>query len=249
MTQSKTTIRAVRWPTRPVDVMREMSWAWPHWWVATAAVLAWLAMGAADSSVDHLMGFGETSHQWPEAASHSAVMSVAMMGPLALPAARHVALSSLWDRRHRAAAGLLSGYLGVWVVVSSALLLTIDHLADVFGKATVIAVAFIAAATWQLARPRRRFLRRCKLTVPLAPRGWRADRDCIRYGVRLGASCVATCWALMAAALAAHGILVMLGLFTVQLTERCRLEPLSKQTAAAVSTLGIAVWAGRTLMV
>lgn len=41
----------------------------------------------------------------------------------------------------------------------------------------------------------------------LAPRGWRADFDCIRYGCRIGSGCLVNCWALLLArVLSGHSV-------------------------------------------
>ena len=42
-----------------------------------------------------------------------------------------------------------------------------------------------------------RGLNGCHRSIPLAPRGWRADRDCIRFGALIGTRCLVSCWALM----------------------------------------------------
>jgi len=35
--------------------------------------------------------------------------------------------------------------------------------------------------------------------MSLRPRGWRADLDCLRYGMLHGRACVMSCWAMMLA--------------------------------------------------
>ena len=60
----------------------------------------------------------------------------------------------------------------------------------------------------------RRAAIRCRRSAPLAPRGWRADRDAARFGARIGASCVVSCWATMGAvvALGHHAVVMVAGL-------------------------------------
>jgi predicted metal-binding membrane protein len=85
------------------------------------------------------------------------------------------------------------------------------------GGATAAAMVVVAlAVVWEMVPVRRR-IRRCRRTAPLAARGWRADAECARMGVRTGAGCVGGCWAVMAACAAfAHSLPVMVALFGVQ---------------------------------
>jgi hypothetical protein len=78
-----------------------------------------------------------------------------------------------------------------------------------------------AAALWELAPAKGDLLRRCRRTVPLAPRGWRADACCARYGGTTGWGCLTTCGPLMVVCAAfAHSLPVMVVLFGVQLDSR-----------------------------
>lgn len=70
-------------------------------------------------------------------------------------------------------------------------------------------VAFAAAAAACLASPPRRLVRQCAMTMPLALRGWQADRDCVRFGLATARRCVATCWPLMVATTVGGGLVVM----------------------------------------
>jgi predicted metal-binding membrane protein len=111
-------------------------------------------------------------------------------------------------------------------------------LAPLIGWETAAGVAILAAALWEVSPIKRQRLRRCHRTVPLAPRGWRADVDCAHYGVTTGFSCVTTCWALMVAAAAfAHSFLVMGVLFGVQLSGRYQQRP--SPILAALAVLGV----------
>jgi len=56
---------------------------------------------------------------------------------------------------------------------------------------------------------RRRLVQQCAMTMPLALRGWPADRDCLRYGMLTGQRCVTIGWPLMLAITIQHGLLVM----------------------------------------
>ncbi len=220
----------------------------PEWWAAALAATAWAALFvstirdlAAEGLSGHDHGLGPTSSRSPGAVLAAwAVMSVAMMVPLVVPTVRHVALSSLWGRRHRAAAAFLGGYLAVWTAAGLVIMGIVAALAALAGATVARATAFGGAAVWQLTPFKRRFLRRCAYTSPLSPTGWRADRDCARFGGRIGLTCVATCWALMAATVAsAHTLEMMLAVFAVQLHERYRRRPSLQSGALATAALGV----------
>lgn len=130
-----------------------------------------------------------------------AVMTAAMMGPLALPVARHVAHNSLRARRGQAVLLFLGSYLAVWTTFSLAALAIIAVSgAAAVGRATgpwlVLALVAIAVG-WQLSATKRRILRSCQRPIPLPARGSAATRGSIRFGVVFGARCIASCWALM----------------------------------------------------
>jgi predicted metal-binding membrane protein len=177
------------------DKLRRFGWRYPEWWVVMVAAVAWMFMaGMSHSHASH-------THASYTHASHTGItpgighaqgtlgmvaMVMAMMVPLTLTNVRHVALSSLWRRRHRAIAAFLVGFLAVWIVVQSAIVGTWRLLAPLVGWQTAGGVAMVAAALWELAPVKRQRIRRCHRTVPLAPRGWRADADCARYGVTYG---------------------------------------------------------------
>jgi predicted metal-binding membrane protein len=66
------------------------------------------------------------------------------------------------------------------------------------------------AAAWQLTPVKQRAVWSCQRTAPLAPRGWRADRDCVRFGWDIGRRCLVSCWAMMlACSLAGHSVPAM----------------------------------------
>jgi predicted metal-binding membrane protein len=221
--------------------LRRLNWRNPEWWVVIAAAVAWLFM--AGISRTHASHAGITTVR--DHGQHTlgvVAMVIAMMVPLTITNVRHVAQSSLWRRRHRAIAGFLVGYIAVWFVVQTILVETWGLLAPLVGLGTASGVAMVAAALWEIAPLKRQRLRRCHRTVPLAPRGWRADADCARYGVSTGLSCVTMCWALMVAAAAfSHSIVVMSVLFGVQLSGRYQRRP--SPILAALAVLGVCLLA------
>ena len=100
---------------------------------------------------------------------------------------------------------------------------------------------FMLAALWVSVPVRMRALVYCHLTVPLAPSGWKADRDCVWYGIRIGASCVVTCSFLMlACAFTGHNLVAMLGAAALGLIERRSFRPPTHPIF--VGTLLVAFW-------
>jgi predicted metal-binding membrane protein len=151
-----------------------------------AIALAWVAVSLAHA------GGAAALTLWT-------VMSAAMMGPAALPAARHVALNSLRRRRRRAVLTFFAGYVAVWLAFGLFALPAVALLDGMAGADVALAGALVAAAVWQLLPYRRRCLRGCRRTVPLRPRGWKAALACLRFSLRYGRSCIGACWPLMLA--------------------------------------------------
>jgi len=209
---------ADRW--HPVIALRRFGGRYPEWWVLLGAAAAWVWMIAvphphASPHASHHAFGGGTGFGVP-GAGWLAVMVVAMMAPLAVSGVRHVALGSTC--RGRAVAEFMAGYLAVWIPAVVLIAAAWGAASQVMGARTAVALAVAAAVLWELAPARGRRLARCERTVPLAPRGWRASRDCVRFGAERGVSCVATCWALMAACVAfAHSLPVMVILCAVRL--------------------------------
>jgi predicted metal-binding membrane protein len=238
---SITTVRVVHSGIR--DKLRRIGWRYPEWWVVMAAAVAWIFMvgvSLAGMSQPHAGHTGITPGRGHGQGSLGMVaMVIAMMLPLTLANVRHVALSSLWRRRHRAIAAFLVGYLAVWIVVQSVIVgRTWGLLAPLVGWETMGGIAMVTAALWELAPIKRQRLRRCHRTVPLAPRGWRADAECAHYGLTTGFSCVTVCWALMVAAAAfSHSFMVMTVLFGVQLSGRYQRRP--SPILAVLAVLGV----------
>ena len=138
-------------------------------------------------------------------------MALAMMVPAALPAVRHVAQTSLYWRRRRAAAEFLAIFVVIWTAFG---LLVLTPLAawDPARSPLVFAAALAAAALWQLTPLKHRALLACHRSHPLPPRGWRASLGTANFALRGGGACLGSCWAMMAAAsLAGPGRLLWMG--------------------------------------
>ncbi|TNC29391.1 DUF2182 domain-containing protein [Mumia zhuanghuii] len=197
-------------------------WYHPEWCavvLATAGwvVLTWLALA------DPGRFFGSPEVHPPlHAVGHAAVMVTAMMVPFVLPQVAFVAQSSLWSRRYRAAVGYLTGYLVVWTLVATASIVIGGVLVTLLGWRPAIVVGFAVGAAAYAAPSRRRLLRQCAMTMPLAVSGWRADRDCVRYGVATARRCVATCCVLMTAVMIGHGLVAMAVATVLGVLERRR---------------------------
>ena len=226
--------------------------AWhPEWWIVALAAAAWAALTLADlasvrdaAAAHHhsLSDLGASPAAWAAELSWSVVMATAMMAPLVVPQVHFVARTSLWTRVGRNQALFLAGYLGLWTAAIIAIATAVELLRTTTGANLTILGAFGVAGLWQLTPAKRRALRRCARCLPVPPRGRSADVAYLRFGVTTGWSCIVTCWAFMAAASASgHGVLVMAGLFGIQLRERMRPKTSARWLAAGVVLLGAAV--------
>ena len=231
----------------------------PEWWSLVASAVAWLVLLSIGTipgmsalclapAPDRALGFANTVRAaWETGALRAmlldwTIMTVAMMPPLAIPLIRHVAMRSFAVRRHRAVAGLLAGVLGVWLVVGLALVLVLAGVPiALFGNPVIAAGGFLITALWQLTPMKRRALLRCHRIVPLAPMGWRADRDCAASGVGYGIGCVTSCWAMMLATmLSAHGPVELLCVQFIALAERQARRP--RYWLSALALVACAGW-------
>ena len=186
------------------------------------------------------MGGPAAQHSaWRQAASGLpswVLMTVAMMGPAALIAIRHAGLNSLRRRRQRAIAEFSVAYLAVWAAFGLLAQVAATFMPAARGPA-VLAAVLVAAAAWQLSPLKRRCLRGCHRSLPLPPRGWRADQGALRFGLRNGLYCVGTCWCLMLVMIAAPGgqLLWTAGLTGIITAER--LLPRPRGTTRVVAAM------------
>lgn len=213
-------------------------WHHPEWVGLAVTVAGWLGLaGAAATEPGLLVGMHE-HHTPAQALEHSAVMAAAMMTPLVLDQVRHVAVSSLWRRRYRAVLGFLAGYLGVWTVAGAALLLAGVGLTSVVGWVPALVGSFVLAVAVTRSPGHARLLRQCWATRPLAVTGWRADRDCARYGASAAYPCLAVTAPLMFAVMLDHGLLAMAGATAITVAERRRPPREAGRLAPWVAALG-----------
>lgn len=230
--------------------LRVLGWRHPEWWVVFVASAAWSALTLQQVGEriggSHLHANLESGwilgSEWAGVLGVAFLMAAAMMSPLVLGTIRHVALTTFWPRRYRAATFFLLAYLVVWAIVGAALTVATVLLSALIGFSTTCAIAFVAAAAWQFTPAKRRALRRCERRISIAGDGWRADVACLRYGAIAGWSCVVTCWAFMAAAAAAgHALPVLGALFALQLHERLAWRFRPRTTGGYIAAVGIIV--------
>jgi len=168
------------------------------------------------------------------------LMTVAMMGPAALGAIGYTGLNSLRWRRRRAMAEFAAACLAVWAAFGLVVLATAAVIPGVPGPAALALVLAVAAA-WQLTPVKRRCLSGCHRGASLPPRGWRAEKGALGFGLRNGLYCLGTCWCLMLVMVAvpAGQLLWLAGLTAVITAERRLAEP-GAFTRAAAAALGVA---------
>jgi predicted metal-binding membrane protein len=132
---------------------------------------------------------------------------------------------SFWWRRHRAISLFIAGYLLVWLLMGIPAAL-------VPPSPLLAAISLALAAAWFLAPVKRRLRLGCHLTIPMEPAGWRADRDCIRFGWKIGLRCAGNCGVLMVAcATLGHVLIGTVLIAALTLLERAR--PVNVRAVAA----------------
>jgi predicted metal-binding membrane protein len=239
---------------------KAFAWRHPEWWSLAASAAAWVLLVARASSALGSGGAGHAAHQhgaamvsaghglaWATASLDWVLMIVAMMVPLVVAPIRTSAARSFWSRRHRAIGGFLLGYLAAWALlgVFANGVVTLLAAGESFPPPAAAALAFAAAAAWQLTVFKDRALRGCHRTMPLAPSGWRADRDCLRYGWSIGCRCLVSCGALMVACvLAGHGMVAMTAAAAVGAAERYAPGADRRLAALAIATIALAYAGG-----
>jgi predicted metal-binding membrane protein len=169
-------------------------------------------------------------------------MVLAMMLPLMLIPARLTAFASLWRRRHQAMGVFLVGYTLVWSVAGLGFILLLTWLREFHvtpGRWEAGGV-FLAATVWQCTALKQRFSMACHRTMPLAPDGWQAQRDCLQYGAYQGVYCVGNCGPVMLAAMLSpwHQVM-MIAVTLLLLYERYRARPGSRTVRVVPGLLAV----------
>lgn len=210
-----------------VRALRYSLWRHPEWWAILISFACWsylfLVRGTAAAH----------NHQQPAPAwdlsayLHWLAMIPAMMFPFLIGHLRTAATRSFWDRRNRAIALFLVAYAAVWACFGLV----------AAGTARWLPVGAwpIVAAAWHLTPAKRLAMIACHRTIPLAPCGWQADRDCLTYGWSHGTACLRSCWAQMIACVALHAFWWGMPFFTLLLwmerSARHGAEPLNRIAA------------------
>lgn len=231
---------------------RRAGWLHPEWWSLGLSAAAWLMFVYRAAGSVLYTGYGHSGHvahraahvgsHWDEQAFWWLVMVAAMMFPLVRDSIRTTAVRSLWRRRHRAIGGFLIGYFGPWLifgVVASGMVAAV-RTQILLLPTTAAALGFGVALLWQITGVKRRAMLSCHRTMPLAPVGWRAHRDCLHYGWVVGRSCVVSCWALMLACmLSGHSLPAMLSVTAVGWAERNIVQPNNRLLCAFIAVLAL----------
>ena len=225
-------------------------WRHPEWWALALSAAAWLMLVSEAVALStfthrsHVVG-ATRSIETLAFARGWLLMVVAMMLPLGVGAIRATADRSLWRRRHRAIAAWLAGYLTACFLPGAVMSIAVaPHLQGRAGVSTAaVALCFAFASLWQVSAWRARALARCHRTRPLAPDGWRADYDCMRYGWTTGVWCFLACGALMfACGLLGHGapgVAVMAIATGIGVAERYLVRPDQRWLTAPIAAMAL----------
>lgn len=209
----------------------------PEWWVIAVSAGAWCLM------LPHALARGAPCHQlsfWADWRAW-AFMVAAMMLPLMLPSVRWVAERSFRSRQGRAMVGYVAGYLAPWMALGLGV-------ACLLGQRwahdpRLAPMAFALAGAWAATPLYTRLVGRSHRTVPLAPDGWRASWDCVRFGALQGIPCAASCAPLMlGCTLTGHGLVAMVGGAAIGASERLSRQP--RPWMVPVGCGALAVWYG-----
>lgn len=194
-----------------IDIRREV--ARVRYPVLALSALAWTALVAAPSAFRiHVHGpaMGRVASKPaslsmllamnpPSAiAAGWALMLVAMMSPLLIPAVHHIRFTSLARRRLRSIACFVVGYGAVWMA-SGALITVVELAVRTRSPQSCLPAAAVAliAAVWQASPFKQQCLNRCHDNRPLAVFDPEADRDALRFGLEHGRACAGACGVLM----------------------------------------------------
>ncbi|HEU0121502.1 MAG TPA: DUF2182 domain-containing protein [Bryobacteraceae bacterium] len=209
------------------EAARDFAWSHPEWWTAGLGGAAWCAvLWHGWRHAGHRMGFAT---EW----THWVLMVTAMMFPLLREPVEAAASGSLWGRRNRAIGLFLLGYLGIWAALGG--MVAWMRAFRWAGGDAAAAGGFLVAALWLLTPWHRRGMMGCHRRVPLAPMGWKADWDCLRFGGLIGGACVRSCFPVMfACALAGHGVLAMGAGAAAAIFERCYFRPKLREAGAVL---------------
>ena len=218
----------------------------PEWWIHAVAAGAWglIFLGAAAHPVGHdpRQGLAAVASEPLHEAWAAVLMSIAMMAPLAAPAARYVALAGRPARRTRGPLIYISTYVALWSIAATR---------DGHAGRSGVEPGWADRRRAPGGRRRRHLATLAKEAhgadpvrphEPMGARGWKADLACMRFAGRSARNCVPLCWGMMAVVIATdHALLVALAVFGLQLRERFGREDASRLGAVALASIGFAI--------
>ena len=208
--------------------------AWGLSGLGWLGLAAWSLLGdAAIGPICRASGGALDDALRPELLFGTTLMMLAMMGPLTAGPMHHLWHRSLARHRLRAIGLFWLTYIALWSLVGVLFALAAAN-ASRIGNAVLLTL--LIALAWQRLPAKATALRRCHLRPPLAVFGARALLDPPWFALRLTAWCVASCWAVMVAALAAQnatpGLVPMLIASAIIVWEQLWRTPLRSDGAA-----------------
>ena len=185
----------------------------------SAAAIAWVVLLVVPDAGGHDGHGGMLS---ATGVALLAVMTTAMMAPLAVPGGRTVAMESLWWRAGRAVAWFLFFFLLTWTVFAVCLAPIAQALGGVLGSPQLAAGLLTAAcAAAQLDPGRALAMQACERPMRLRDKGSDANSDCARFGILCAYRGLRICALPMLAMLAMpSSLLLMAALTTAVATDR-----------------------------
>jgi hypothetical protein len=232
--------------------MRYLHWRHPEWIAVALSALAWVLSANATLRGGGMLRMSAVPERQVVAVigrglSGAAIMSVAMMIPMALPTARHLALTSRWSRRQRTLSLFLIAYTGLWVTLLAPFYsATAWRGPSPTGRAAVAGAFLLIAAVWTRTGFAIRAVRRCHLLRLLPINGIRADVACLRAGASFAANCCVACWpAMLALALLPRlqfGFMLLVSALVAADLWAARRELVKIQTPLGFAVLGLALF-------
>ena len=166
------------------------------------------------------------------------LMVLAAMVPLTYDNLRYTSIASFKERRAVACQFFLLGFLLPWLALG----IIVAMLRPAIGPNAqgALFLALTAAVVWFPVPLRRRAVVAAHREISLAPRGWPAIRDAVRFGSVIGRSSILSCGPLMVAcALAGHNALLLLGSAGILTAEHVRYPRDQRETLLAVIALSL----------
>ncbi|NQZ07745.1 MAG: DUF2182 domain-containing protein [Algicola sp.] len=165
---------------------------------------------------------------------HWVMMLIAMMFPLLALQVNHIVFAMPGFRRFRSILIYLFGYSLLWLLFLAAVLglqaiaasLSIDT--SIYPLLGVGCFILVTILIWSKNHPV--IMASCSATMSLGIMGWRADIDCVKYGLKTAKNCIRSCWLPMLALILTNHAIGLMFLVTLALWyERYFLSHISKQ--------------------